>query len=268
MFKKTLFLSGLLAISISAFSQSDMHTTTRLGEPNAGGFNLYLVDETGEIGGLATVKPESWKGIEMTQYVARFRAGTEQIIYYSETNSFFVLQDDGQVISLVYFEESFQSLVQDSLGGRFVKGLRGKIEKFKRAGSDNEADVLVFRNSKGQFLTHKTLNVEAGWNRKTGDEEGWYYEIRYAKGNAKLSGQLINAVKLNTEDSNFVRYPGQKCPVLVVRDTADGENNGKFLTLIYGRVSNNQCNYFAPESPFLTGREGGSRMLTRRPLSK
>lgn len=108
--------------------------------------------------------------------------------------------------------------------GQFVTGYTGKTEKFK-VGSDREELRVVIRNASGQFVAWKAIDdlVTAKFDAWDIDGDGnneTVYVIRY-------DGRFLNWAKANLEEwQNF------DDPVLVVRDTADGTNNGKILSWI------------------------------------
>lgn len=203
---------------------------------DAEGLMMDLFNEEGSYIGEAAIYPENWNGEEMTQYVVRFTAGTDLVevknwAFDSVTGEFFETTAEGAVVS---------TLSVTPVGGQFVTGLRGTLEKWD-LGGDTESVRVVFRKE-GKFVTW--VNVDAqittGWNTYVNaqGEVRDRFEVRWAAGTA-LGGQLINSVDVETmlKDKNkaFHMVEGKACPVLAMRDTQDGINNGKFLTSVYGQ---------------------------------
>ena len=161
----------------------------------------------------------------------------------------------------VYVDDAGETINGTPVGGQFVTGITGTLEKWNLKAS-TESYVVVFRNSLGQFVT--SVNVDAkinrGWNSFKDDDGNTLdrYEIRWAKG-VPNGGQIINSALLETlldksKDQAYHMVPGKACPVLALRDTDDGINNGKFLTSVYGRrvhlVSEGKyaCYYYATDA--------------------
>ena len=117
--------------------------------------------------------------------------------------------------------------------GTLVSGnYKGKLEKFAIAGLDKEQTRLVIRNSKGHFVTWIAMDelLVAGFEKMDYDRDGkkeTIYAVRY-------NGQFVNWAPAKLE--NWANY---EHPVLVVRDTADGSNNGKILSYIAPEVTEN-----------------------------
>lgn len=126
--------------------------------------------------------------------------------------------------------------------GTLVTGYKGKLEKFKVKGLKKEQTRLVLRNAKGHFVTWVAMDdkLTAGFEKMDYDRDGkkeTVYVIRY-------NGKFVNwsAAKLE----NWANY---EHPVLVVRDTADGQNNGKIMTYVAPEVhSNGNVMYRNPET--------------------
>ncbi|MFA6236515.1 MAG: hypothetical protein WC635_04230 [Bacteriovorax sp.] len=108
--------------------------------------------------------------------------------------------------------------------GQFVTGYTGETEKFN-VGKGKEELRLVIRNATGEFVTWKALDdlIDAGFDSWDVDGNGQaetVYVVRY-------DGKFLNWARASLEDwSNF------EAPVLVVRDTSDGSDNGKLLAWI------------------------------------
>lgn len=108
--------------------------------------------------------------------------------------------------------------------GRLVTGFKGETEKFD-VGSSKEQLRVVIRNKDGQFVTWKSLDklVTAGfdaWDINGDGDKETVYVVRY-------DGKFMNWAPAKLE-----KWENFKKPVLVVRDSADGENNGKLLAWI------------------------------------
>jgi hypothetical protein len=104
-------------------------------------------------------------------------------------------------------------------------GYKGKLEKFVVRGLEREQTRLVIRNSKGHFVTWVSMDEEltSGFERMDYDRDGKkesVYVVRYR-------GQFVNWAPARLET-----WANQEHPVLVVRDTADGSNNGKIMTYV------------------------------------
>lgn len=110
--------------------------------------------------------------------------------------------------------------------GTFVSGYKGRLEKFKRRGQARESQVLTIRKANGQLVTWINMDDQLVSRWEKNGTLGWRYVIR-----AK-DGRFVNWANAQLEDWN-----GK--PVLVVRDTADDQNNGKILTLIYPTYDRN-----------------------------
>lgn len=106
-------------------------------------------------------------------------------------------------------------------------GYKGRLEKFSVRGLEREATRLVIRNSKGHFVTWVAVDefLTSGFERMDFDRDGKkesIYVVRY-------KGQFVNWAPAKLED-----WGSQEQPVLVVRDTNDGVNNGKIMTYVVG----------------------------------
>ncbi len=247
------------------------------------GIPMNLYDADGLIVGVAKIAPESWKGNDITQFTVRFPAKSliasvdAEVVYVlsgKQQGNWKILLDDNELKDLKeVFGDDLVTKVED-VGGRFVTGLSGVIEKFAVKGAATEQMRIVFRNEQGEFVTWLGLNdkVTKGWNvvkdKETGEVTDWRYEIRWNKGSG-LNG-IVNSVSLratidrlkaNEDDADkksgaFVKYDGRTCPSLVLRDTADGINNGKIVVVVPGvhKVrSDGQrwCYYYPRESAYL-----------------
>ncbi|MEO0334961.1 MAG: hypothetical protein AAF202_01110 [Pseudomonadota bacterium] len=226
------FVAGvamMMTANASALTAADMKA-----QISENGLEMVLKGDDGKAFGVAQIFPSTWSGEEMTGYDVRFSAGTDLVtidmveiaVYDWQANS----------VMLIQMLEANSTPV----GGQFVTGLRGKLEKWDKGG-DSERYVVVFRNAEGQFVTHVDVdeNVESYWNSfdRNGDVVD-RYETRWSAGTGALSGRMINAVELEkqleTPEKAYHMVPGKACPVLALRDTSDGPNNGKFVTSIYG----------------------------------
>lgn len=112
--------------------------------------------------------------------------------------------------------------------GQFVTGFRGTTEKFDVGGKREELRIVI-RNASGEFVTWKAIDdlVEAkfdAWDIDGDGNEETVYVVRY-------NGKFLNWSKANLE-----QWRGFEHPVLVVRDTADGKNNGELLSWIAPEV--------------------------------
>lgn len=104
-------------------------------------------------------------------------------------------------------------------------GFKGKLEKFAVRGLEREATRLIIRNSKGHFVTWVAMDelLTSGFERMDYDRDGKkesVFVVRY-------KGQFVNWAPAHLET-----WANQEHPVLVVRDTADGSNNGKLMTYV------------------------------------
>lgn len=151
---------------------------------------------------------EEWKS-EGLVYAVRDDAGRFQGWGQLELESW----DDGDDVS---------EWVARRSDGTFVTGYTGRLEKFRVKNSGpRERTRLVIRNARGRFVTWQDMDkaLSAGWERNR--DGSWRYVIRY-------KGRFVNWSNGSLEDWGN-QYEG---PVLVVRDTNDGRNNGKILTWI------------------------------------
>lgn len=126
--------------------------------------------------------------------------------------------------------------------GTFLAGsYKGKIEKFKVKGFKREQMRLVIRNTKGHFVTWVAMDelLTSQFERMDFDRDGkkeTIYTIRY-------NGKFVNWAPARLEE-----WANQVHPVLVVRDTADGINNGKILTYVVGAIVNGRLQFRDPET--------------------
>lgn len=117
--------------------------------------------------------------------------------------------------------------------GTFVTGYTGKLEKFRISKSKPQQIRLVIRDSNGRFVTWEPMDekLTTGWERQQNGD--WRYVIRY-------EGKYVNWAQGKIETwANIGK-------VLVVRDTADDQNNGQILTWIAPEVINGVEKYRDP----------------------
>jgi hypothetical protein len=265
MFKKAGLLVAVAVVgAATAYADSPRVYFERLKES---GFKIAVYNESGRYVGEATAKPENWKDSELTQYVVRWESG--QVSYqYSSNGKKWQRVEKGDALADLTKEE-IKTL--EAAGGRFVTGFRGQIEKFD-IGKAKEQNRLVIRNGEGEFVTWIALDGElkSSWNRRKeagSDESAWWYETRYKAGSG-LGGEIVNAVKMPAKHDakEFVRHDNVKCPVLTIRDTEDGPNNGKFLTALWGVYYKDSklCIYYPPSdrSEYLEPGEESKRIAS------
>lgn len=253
--KKFLGLLSVFALVGSVFAADIQLTDEQAGR----GYKVNILDDDGWVIGTASVTAESWKSNEMTKYVARYNVGARKYEFRSFDRSFWEYNYRTRTWKKV--TRTHLNVISKSVGGRFVTGLTGQLEKWDINGSKNESVVIVFR-SNGKFLTWKDVSddLHAGWNRRKGT--GWVYEVRYKAG-TPMAGELVNSASLTELLKNkkkaFVDYTDRNiCKRLVVRDTDDAANNGKILTVVAGTYKRRTdgegwCYYYAPPSPFESG---------------
>ncbi len=166
----------------------------------------------------AASKIESWMNGESIPFVVR------------DVHGRFV--SHAELTSEQWYEDDTSVWVARKANGRFVTGYTGKIEKFRVAGMSREQQRLVIRDARGQFVTWQSVDdrLTAGFEQIDLDRDGdreTVYVIRH-------EGRFVNWAKAELEEwSNFEH------PVLVVRDSADGRNNGKLLAWIAGEELSN-----------------------------
>ena len=153
---------------------------------------------------------EQWKGDNGLKFVYRSENG--QFKSWG-TLSFDTWSDD---------EESVWSA--RLANGKFVTGYKGHTEKFD-VGTGKEELRVVIRNKNGQFVTWKSLDKLVSsqfdsWDINGDGDKETVYGLRY------------NGKFLNWAPATLEKWENFKKPVLVVRDSADGENNGKLLAWI------------------------------------
>lgn len=122
-------------------------------------------------------------------------------------------------------DETSEWVARRQDGTLVTGGFKGKLEKFVVRGLEREQTRLVIRNSKGRFVTWISMDEEltSGFERMDYDRDGKkesVYVVRYR-------GQFVNWAPARLET-----WANQEHPVLVVRDTADGTNNGKIMTYV------------------------------------
>ena len=235
--------------------------------------SMNLYGSQGDFVGKAGVFSEEWKGDELNKYVVRYEPGTLLVeynayeffgwIYYSQQDAFYGVTQQGLE---VYWGASVEVSAK-AVGGQFVAGLKGKLEKWD-LGGEKEAYRLVFRR-KGQFVTWAKADnqLREGWNKTA---NGMRYEIRWANGKLANSvlvrKQIYKSGKLNPKA--FICFNNQICPALAVRDTQSGANNGKFLTVVYGKLGKDlRCYYHATVDKSLD-KEAKGNILTHQHFRK
>lgn len=171
-------------------------------------------------------KIEAWMNGESIQFVMRDTQG--RFVSHAELRAESWYTDDTSV------------WVARKDNGRFVTGYTGSIEKFN-VGLSREQSRLVIRDARGQFVTWKALDeyLTAGFEQIDLDRDGdreTVYVIRH-------NGRFVNWAKAELEQWSNFRHP-----VLVVRDTADGRNNGKLLAWIAGEELSNGNVVYRDES--------------------
>jgi len=237
----------VLFLPFAVFAQTKMQL--QMGEE---GLEM-LVSEGRHAVGIAQVKPEgwNWNRTEASNYVVRWSAGSVEYTYHhnaqSQSQSYFTQQ--GQRVSYSQMSE-----IGQKVGGQFVTGIQGYVEKFDQKG--NERPQLVFRNNKGQFVTSLSLApyVSSSWERfKIDGESVWRYVYRWSeKSGSSLRGQFFNHVGVDESQCYWNTRIDNSCPIIPVRETSD-KNNGVFVTLLYGQKKMNRrhnayyCKYYVPE---------------------
>ena len=177
----------------------------------------------------SNVRIESWRSGEPLQIVLRNERGHFQ----SRGELFLESWNDGDDIS--------EWVARDS-HGRFITGYTGKLEKFNIAGFSREKVRLVIRNSNGQFVTWTAMDkfLKSGFEKMDIDRDG-KKETVYV---TRFRGKFVNWAVAKLEF-----WANYEKPVLVVRDTADGINNGKLLTWVAPlTLSSGATVYRDPES--------------------
>lgn len=201
----------------------------------------------------AQIHQNTWKGEVMSTFSAHWKAGTVRV----EKNNGAVYHYSADAWSSVK-PKAKNVKSEKQAGGQFATGYEGQLEKFD-VGSGPERYRLVFRNDEG-FVTwvdvEDFINKQWGSYRVSGESKEYdRYLVSWKKGIAGIGGGIINAVNIETmlkdEDAKEKAYEknpnGGPCPVLAVRDTEDGINNGKWLTKIYPspfqRAGEQYCGY-------------------------
>lgn len=167
----------------------------------------------------AASRVERWQDGETLRFVVRDEQGKFEGVGVIELESW----NDGDETS---------EWIARRTDGTFVTGLKGKLEKFKVRGLAKEQKRLVFRNADGEFVTWIAMDelLTEGFERFDFDHDGTketVYALRY-------KGKLVNWAPAKLES-----WKNYQHKVLVVRDTADGENNGKLLAVTYPEVLSN-----------------------------
>jgi hypothetical protein len=150
---------------------------------------------------------EQWKGSKGIKFVYRNKMG--------EFKSWGTLSFE------TWVNDSQSKWVARLENGQFVTGYTGKTEKFD-VGTGREELRVVIRTATGQFVSWKSLDALVtakfdSWDINGDGDKETVYVVRY-------DGKFLNWAPAKLEQwDNFSE------PVLVVRDTADGRNNGKLL---------------------------------------
>ncbi|HLD75221.1 MAG TPA: hypothetical protein VJB34_10025 [Bdellovibrionota bacterium] len=139
--------------------------------------------------------------------------------------------------------EEESSWVVRTEDGRLRTGYRGRVENWETT-SGEQAKRLVVRNSKGHFVTWTPFEQDLREQWENDETNGWRYVVRH-----RASGRFVNVAKGELEV-----WKNWKNPVLVVRDSADGERNGQLVTFLPGRTE--------------TGRDGVTRIAYRVPAGQ
>lgn len=260
-----LFLFSCL--SVQALTWSEVKLAIDNGQAH-----MNLFDENGRFVGEAEVESEEWNGSELSKYVVRYQPGTILTtvngvsfigwVYYSAVDKFFGITEQG--VEILW--GTAVTVSSQAVGGQFVTGLTGKLEKWDLGGS-KELYRLVFRKN-GKFVTWAKADgqIKEGWNQTA---QGIRYEIRWADGrladSALASTQLLVNGRYNPRA--FVCYSTQTCPGLAIRDTESGRNNGKFMTVVFGTLGvDNRCYYHARSEKSLDAQTSGN-VITHIPLT-
>lgn len=168
----------------------------------------------------ASYKIENWESGEELKLVLRNDAGQ------------FVGHGTLQLESWNDRDETSEWIARRADGTLVAGAYKGKLEKFKVQGLKKEQVRLVIRNAKGHFITWVAMDdkLTTGFEKMDIDRDGkkeTVYVVRY-------QGKFVNWAPAKLESwGNFEH------PVLVVRDTADGQNNGKIMTYIAPEVQSN-----------------------------
>jgi hypothetical protein len=249
-------LVAAFALTANAAAKQDLKLYLDKGEAK-----MAVYDILGNSVGAASVKSEEWSGDEVSKYIVRWEAGSEMTtiegeiyygwVYYSDSNSFVGLDAQGNE-GVVIWAAASVSVKQAPVGGQFVTGLKGYLEKFD-VGGDQEQYRLVFRNSKGQFVTWLKVEDELSrdWNVRGGDVKTAWYEVRWdgkVVNAAKASAQIWDSpAKKKFKPGAFTCFSNKICPALTIRDTESGHNNGKILTSVSGSLGKDRrCYYHVP----------------------
>lgn len=184
-------------------------------------FVSVLVMLLGGLQGAAAGQIEAWKSGESIRYVDRNDKG--QFVGWGELRLESWSSDERSV------------WVARRSDGTFVTGFKGKLEKFRIDRGKPERTRLVIRDRKGQFVTWADLDAKlsAGWEKW--DDNSWRYVVRY-------QGKFVNWAKPKLEI--WLGFG----TVLVVRDSSDGENNGKLLTWVAPEMIGSRTMYRDPRS--------------------
>ncbi|MCB0366630.1 MAG: hypothetical protein H6624_05395 [Bdellovibrionaceae bacterium] len=266
--KLMLVWSIFVGLSAQAVTWQDMKVSVDNGQAY-----MELFDEQGSYVGKAGVFSEEWKGDELSKYVVRYVPGTFLVefnsyefygwTYYSQQDAFYGVTQQGVEI---YWGTSLEVSAQ-AVGGQFVTGLKGKLEKWD-LGGDKELYRLVFRKA-GKFVTWAKADdqLTEGWNQTA---NGIRYEIRWANGkladSALASKQIYSGGKLNPKA--FMCFDNQICPALAIRDTESGPNNGKFLTVVYGKLGKDLRCYYHAKAEKSLDKETSGDVITHQSFRK
>lgn len=143
--------------------------------------------------------------------------------------------------------EEKSSWVVRTEDGQFRTGYRGHVENWETT-SGRQVKRLVIREADSKrWVTWAPFeeDLTEGWEHDA--RNGWRYVVRHAP-----TGKFVNVASGELEV-----WKNWKNPVLVVRDTADGDANGQLVTFLPGKVEewrNGQTRvvYRTPGGQFLT----------------
>ncbi len=246
-------LLAIFFLPVAVFASPKMHL-----QMGKSGLEMVVYDGEDKEVGVAQVKPESWNWntAEASNYTVRWEAGSIEYTYHhhaqSQNQSYFTQQ--GQRVPYQQMD-----LEGKKVGGQFVTGVQGYIEKWSKRDGERETLYLVFRNNQGQFMTSLSLAnyVTSNWEEfewKDGSYPEWRYVYRWSdKSGTNLVGRFFNHVGLDVNQCFWNRQVDTKCPIIPVRETSE-KNNGVFVTLLTGKYKFNRrhrayyCKYYVPEN--------------------
>jgi len=117
--------------------------------------------------------------------------------------------------------------------GTFLYGATGRIERVHFSGSRKAFFRLIFRDSQGQFVTWMDFNEKLFGQWESYGKGNSVYVVRMKKGHQSLSGEIVDRAFGRVEHWRDGRT------ACVVRDTADGRENGQILTWILADAQGN-----------------------------